>query len=44
MFLREVTGGPEVKNLPAIAGDKGSSLVLEDSTCLGASKPACHNY
>ena len=40
-------GGAVVKNLPAIAGDTGSSpgpLVQEDPTCRGATKPVCHNY
>ena len=37
-------GGAVVKNLPANAGDMGSSPGLEDPTCCGAAKPASHNY
>ena len=33
-----------VKNPPAKAGDMGSSPVLEDPTCHGATKPMCYNY
>ena len=40
-------GGLVVKNLPVNAGDTGSvpvsSLVWEDSTCHGATKPVHHN-
>ena len=36
--------GGAVKNLPADAGDTGSSPALEDPTCCGASKPVRHNY
>ena len=32
------------KNPPANAGEKGPSLVWEDSTCQGATKPVSHNY
>ena len=37
-------GGAVVKNLPASAGDTCSSLVWEDPTCRGATKPVRHNY
>ena len=36
--------GSEVKNPPANAGDMVRSLVLEDPTCLGATKPVYHSY
>ena len=38
------SGGSVVKNLPASAGDGGWSLMREDPTCLGATKPRHHNY
>ena len=37
-------GGAVVKNLPANAGTQVWSLVQEDPTCRGATKPMCHNY
>ena len=37
-------GGAVVKNLPANAGDMGSSPGREDLTCRGAAKPVRHNY
>ena len=37
-------GGAVVKNLPANAGDTVRSLVREDPTCRGATKPVHHNY
>ena len=37
-------GGPLVENLPADAVDNIRSLVWEDSTCCGATKPMSHNY
>ena len=37
-------GGTVDGNPPAHAGDMGSSLVREDSTCCGATKPLGHNY
>ena len=37
-------GGAVVKNLPANAGDTGSSPGPEDLTCCGATKPVHHNY
>ena len=33
-----------VKNLPANAGDTGSSPGPQDPTCHGATKPVRHNY
>ena len=33
-----------VENLPANAGDTGSSPGLEDPTCRGAARPVSHNY
>ena len=41
---RDFPGGAVVKNPPANAGNMGLSLVLEDPTCLGATKPVSHNY
>ena len=37
-------GGSVDKNLPASAGDTGSRLVREDSTCHRPTKPAHHDY
>ena len=37
-------GGPMVKNLPVNAGGTGFSLVWEDPTYCGATKPVCPNY
>ena len=37
-------GGSVVKNPPANAGTRVWSLVWEDPTCRGATKPVCHNY
>ena len=37
-------GGTVVENLPANAGDTGSSPGLGRSTCCGATKPVHHNY
>ena len=36
-------GGSVVKNSPALAGDRVPSPVLEDPTCLGATKPLRHS-
>ena len=36
-------GGAVVENLPANAGDTGSSPVWEDPTCHGATGPVSHN-
>ena len=36
-------GGAVIKNLPANAGDTGSSPGLEDPTHHGATKPVRHN-
>ena len=43
-MVRDFPGGAVVKNLPANAGDTGSSPVPEDPTCCGATKPMRHNY
>ena len=40
---RDFPGGAVVKNLPANAGDTGSTLVREDPSCHGATKPV-HSY
>ena len=37
-------GGAVVRNLPAKAGDMGSSPGPEDPTCRWATKPMRHNY
>ena len=37
-------GGAAAKNLPANAGDTGSSPGRANPTCHGATKPVCHNY
>ena len=42
--LRDFPGGPVVEDPPADAGTQVQSLVQEDSTCLRATKPMCHNY
>ena len=36
-------GGSTVKNLPASIVDTGSTLLQEDPTCHGATKPVCHD-
>ena len=41
---RDFPGGAVVKNLPANAGDMVRTLVREDPTCRGATKPVRHNY
>ena len=41
LALWDFPGGPVVKNPPANAGDMGQSLVQEDPTCYGATKPSC---
>ena len=41
---RDFPGGPVVEDPPADAGTQVQSLVQEDSTCLRATKPMCHNY
>ena len=41
---RGFPGGAVVENLPANAGDTGSSLLWEDPTCRGATGPVSHNY
>ena len=42
-YDRGFPGGAVVENLPANAGDAGSSLVLEDPTCHGATGSVSHN-
>ena len=42
--LRDFPGGLVVKNLLANAGDTGLSLVQEDSTWCGATKPVHQSY
>ena len=41
--LRAFPDGPVVKNLPDNAGDRVRSLIWEDSTCWGSTKPLSHN-
>ena len=43
-YFGDFPGGTVVKDPPANAGDTGSTLVHEDPTCRGATKPVCHNY
>ena len=40
----EFPSGPMAKNLPVMWGTQIRSLLWEDSTCLRATKPVCHNY
>ena len=42
--VRDFPGGAVVKNLPANAGDTGSSPGLGRFTRCGATKPVRHNY
>ena len=45
LFYWDFPGGPMVKNPPYNAGDAG--LIPRrgtNTTCRGATKPACHNY
>ena len=46
--LRKMIGGlcpgSVVKNPPANVGDMVQSLIQEDPTCCGATKPVGHNY
>ena len=44
MIILGYPAGPVVKNSPCNAGDAGQSLVREDPTCHGATKPMHHNY
>ena len=39
--MGDFPGSPVDKNSPANAGDTGSILVWEDSTCCKATKPGC---
>ena len=41
--VQDFPGGPEVKNLPANAGDTVRSLVQENPTFHGAIEPALHS-
>ena len=41
---RSLPGGSMVKNPPTNAGDMVRSLVREDPTCCGATKPVRYNY
>ena len=43
-MARGFLGGLVIKNLPANSGDMVRSLVQEDPTCPGATKPVHHNY
>ena len=40
----DFSGGPVVKSPPAKAGAEVQSLVQEDPTCHGATKPMCHDF
>ena len=42
--FQDFPAGPVVMNLSASAGTLLWSLVLEDSTCWGVTKPVCHSY
>ena len=46
--LRKMIGGLHtgsvVKNSPANVGDMVQSLIQEDPTCCGATRPVYHNY
>ena len=48
LFLKppipDFLGGPVAENLLAIQETQVQSLVWEDPTCCGATKPVCHNY
>ena len=41
---RGFPGGAVAENLPANAGDTGSSPGLGNPTCRGATRPVSHNY
>ena len=41
---RDFPGGAVVKNRLPMQGTRVRSLVQEDPTCCGATKPVCHNY
>ena len=41
---QDSSGGPVVKNLPAIQRTLVRSPVWEDPTCLGSTKPVHYNY
>ena len=40
----EFPSGPMAKNLPVMWGTQIRSLLWEDSTCLRATMPVCHNF
>ena len=44
--MEDFLDGPVVKNLLSNAGDMGlmPDFENEDPTCLGATKPTCHNW
>ena len=42
--LWDFPGGPVIKNPPADAGDRGWSLVGDNSACCGATDSAYHSY
>ena len=42
--MRELPGGPGVRNLPANAGDTDSITVLEKVHMLQGNKPISHSY
>ena len=42
--MRDFPGGAMVKNPPANEGTWVRSLVWEDPTCCGGTKPVRHNY
>ena len=44
VYFLDFPGGSVEKNLSASAGDMGSVLVQEASTCLRATKPVHHSY
>ena len=43
-MFQDFPGGPVVKSPPANAETQVQSLVQEDPTCFGATKPLYHNY
>ena len=40
----DLPGGPVVKNPPVSVGTQVQSMVWEDPTCHGATRPSCHSY
>ena len=43
-MFQDFPGGPVVKSPLANAETQVRSLVQEDPTCLGATKPVCHSF